>query len=303
MAMRYARSMADYDIKLVDAFTTTRYAGNPCGVVTSAEGLSDEQMQAIAREINASETVFAFPSNVATAAIRFFTPGSEIPMAGHPTISVWHAMAEDGRIDLGIGTANVTQETRAGVLPVAVRHAGDAVEVTMTQAEPTFLAPIDKEHAMRALELDESAFEPGAPLQVVSTGTPQAMVMVRGLDVLRKIKPDFRRLADLEQRFGAFSCHVFTLETLEAGNRAHSRHFAANAGIPEDPVTGSATGGMAAYLWRYGFIRESAYVVEQGDIMGRPGRVRVEVEGSGGTPRVVRIAGSAVTVLRGKITV
>lgn len=302
MLMRYAPPMPEYDIKLVDAFTTTRYAGNPCGVVTAADGLTDAQMQAIAREINASETVFAFPSNVATLAIRFFTPGSEIPMAGHPTISMWHAMAEEGLVDLGDGTANVTQETRAGVLPVAVRR-GDTVEVTMTQAEPQFLASIGKEAAMHALELDESAFEPGAPLQVVSTGTPQAMIMVRGLDVLRNIKPDFKRLAELEREFGAFSCHVFTVETFETGNRAHARHFAANAGIPEDPVTGSATGGMAAYLWRYGFVREPAYVVEQGDIMGRPGRVRVEVEGSGETPRVVRIAGSAVTVLRGKITV
>jgi trans-2,3-dihydro-3-hydroxyanthranilate isomerase len=129
------------------------------------------------------------------------------------------------------------------------------------------------------------------------------MVPVRSLDVLRKLKPDYQHLSDLEEVGHYYSVHVFTLETLEPQHRAHARHFAASAGIPEDPVTGSATGGMAAYLWKYDLVRDRSYTVEQGHIMGRPGIVEVEVEGTGDEPTAVRIAGTAITVLRGEITV
>ncbi len=295
--------MPDYQFKLVDAFTSTPYTGNPCGVVTEAEGLSDEQMQAIAREINASETVFAFPSSEADFKVRFFTPAREIPLAGHPTVSVMHALVEDGRIDVSSGTVTVTQETKAGVLPVDIARRDEGVFVRMTQATPKFLATMDASAVARALRIDEGDLLPGATPQVVSTGTAQGMIMVRALDVLQRLKPNFELLADLERDYDSFSTHVFTLETLDAANRAHARHYGANAGVPEDPVTGSATGGMAAYLWRYGHVRESRYQVEQGDIMGRPGRVQVEVEAAGDMPTKVRIGGTAVTVLRGTIRV
>jgi trans-2,3-dihydro-3-hydroxyanthranilate isomerase len=140
-------------------------------------------------------------------------------------------------------------------------------------------------------------------VQVVSTGTPQAMVPVRSLEVLKNLRPDFQRLGELERSGEFFGAHIFALETFDAGNRTHARHFAANAGIPEDPVTGSATGGMAAYLWKYGLIRDPSYTVEQGHIMGRPGHVDVEVDADGDQPVQVRIAGTAVTVLTGTITV
>jgi trans-2,3-dihydro-3-hydroxyanthranilate isomerase len=294
--------MPDYQIKIVDAFTSTPYTGNPCGVVTRAEGLSDAQMQAIAREINASETVFAFPSEVADFKVRFFTPAREIPLAGHPTISVMHALVEDGRIDASNGTVTVTQETKAGVLPVDVTRQESGVFVRMTQATPKFLATMDPGKVARALRIDEGDLLPGVTPQVVSTGTAQGMIMVRALDVLERLKPNFELLADLERHYDSFSTHVFTLETFDPANRAHARHYGANAGVPEDPVTGSATGGMAAYLWRYGHVRESRYQVEQGDFMGRPGRVKVEVEGDGDTPTTVRIGGAAVTVVRGTIS-
>lgn len=112
--------MAEYEITIVDSFTTERYAGNPCGVVTRAEGLSAEQMQAIARELNLSETAFATPSEVADFRVRFFTPRKEIPLAGHPTIATMHALVEDGLIELAEGSRRVTQELNVGVLPV--RH-------------------------------------------------------------------------------------------------------------------------------------------------------------------------------------
>lgn len=293
--------MPDYRLKLVDAFTTTPYTGNPCGVITRAEGLSDDQMQKIAREVNASETVFAFPSPNADFRVRFFTPAREIPLAGHPTISVMHALVEDGQIDVSRGSVTVTEETNAGILPIDISGKPGSIRVRMTQAAPAFLATMDPTAAAAALRIDASDLVEDANPQVVSTGTPQGMIMVRTLKVLERLRPNFELLAALEERYQSFSTHVFTLQTFDPENRAHARHFAANAGVPEDPVTGSATGGMAAYLWRYGYVREPSYRVEQGDFIGRAGRVDVEVEGHGAEPRVVRIAGSAVTVFEGTI--
>ncbi len=296
--------MPEYEITIVDSFTTERYAGNPCGVVTHAEGLSAEQMQAIARELNLSETAFAMPSEAADFRVRFFTPRKEIPLAGHPTIATMHALVEDGLIELGEGSRRVTQELNVGVLPVDLSRRDDGrVRIAMTQATPEFHQELDPEAFARVLSITTGDLLEGALPRVVSTGTRQAMIPVASLAVLERVRPDLERLAELETAEGYFSTHVFTLETYDPANRAHARHFGPSSGVWEDPVTGSATGGMAAYLWRYGLVREPAYTVEQGHIMGRPGLVEVEVEGEGDTPTTVRIAGTAVTVLRGTITV
>lgn len=296
--------MPKYEITIVDSFTTERYAGNPCGVVTRAEGLSAEQMQAIARELNLSETAFAMPSQVADFRVRFFTPRKEIPLAGHPTIATMHALVQDRLIELGDAARRVTQELNVGVLPVDLSRRDDGrVRIAMTQATPEFRDELDRDTYARVLGIATSDVLAGFPVQVVSTGTPQAMIPVASLAVLERVRPDLQRLAELEGEDGYFSTHVFTPEAYDPASRAHARHFGPSSGVQEDPVTGSASGGMAAYLWRHGLVREAAYTVEQGHIMGRPGLVEVEVEGEGDTPTTVRIAGTAVTVLRGTITV
>jgi trans-2,3-dihydro-3-hydroxyanthranilate isomerase len=296
--------MPDYQVKIVDAFTTRRFAGNPCGVVTRADGLTDAQMQSIARELNLSETAFVFPSTRANFRVRFFTPAKEIPLAGHPTIATMHTLVEEGRIDLSGGTKRVVQELNIGVLPVDIGlDAEKHVRVVMTQAKPEFLRRLDRNVYAEALGIKPLDMLQDVPAQVVSTGTPQAMVPVKSLDVLKRLRPDYQHLSDLEELGEYFSLHVFALEAFEAPHRAHSRHFAASAGISEDPVTGSATGAMAAYLWKHGLLREGHYTVEQGHIMGRPGIVEVLIDGHNDEPTNVQIAGTAVTVLRGTITV
>ena len=296
--------MPDYEVKIVDAFTTTRYTGNPCGVITRAEGLTNVQMQAIARELNLSETSFVTPSRVADFRVQFFTPTKEIPLAGHPTIATMHTLVEEGRIELGEGSRRVVQELSIGVLPVDIeRAAAGSPRVVMTQAPPEFQRRLDRNVYAEALGIAPTDIMEDAPVQVVSTGTPQAMVPVNSLPVLERLKPNLQRLSDLEEIGEFFSTHVFALEAYDSENRAHARHFAASAGIPEDPVTGSAIGAMAAYLWRYDLLREPSYTVEQGHIIGRPGIVEVEVDADADVPTAVRVAGSAVTVLRGTITV
>ena len=300
----YPSRMPDYQVKIVDAFTTRRYAGNPCGVVTRAEGLDEAQMQNIAREINASETAFVFPSNVASFRVRFFTPTKEIPLAGHPTIATMHTLVEEGRIDLSQGQKRVTQELNIGVLPVDIAFDADKnVRVVMTQAKPEFQRRLDRNVFAQALGIQASDMLPDYPVQVVSTGTPQAMVPVKSLEVLKKLRPDFQHLSDLEQVGHYFSTHVFTLETFDPAYKTHARHFLLSSGVLEDPVTGSATGAMAAYLWKYGLVREARYAVEQGHLMGRPGHVDIEVDADGEEPTEIRIAGTAITVFKGTISV
>ncbi len=284
--------MPAYQVKIVDAFTSRRYAGNPCGVVSHAEGLSDAQMQAIARELNLSETAFVFPSDRADFRVRFFTPATEIPLAGHPTIATMHALVEEGRIPIGKDRTRVTQELNVGVLPVDIeRNAAGDVRVLMTQAKPSFLQTLERDACAQALGIGASDMLAGVPVQVVSTGTPQAMIPVASLAVLQHLKPDLRQLGAMEGAGGYFSTHVFALDAFEPPHRAHARHFAASAGA------------MAAYLWKHGLLRDSTYTVEQGHIMGRPGIVEVEVDADGGEPVSVRVGGTAITVLRGTIEV
>jgi len=229
-------------------------------------------------------------------------PGRENRYRQSPHQSM-HALVEEGRIDIGEGPRRVMQELSIGVLPVLISPSDGGVRVQMTQARPQFLRRLDRTLLAQALGIVADDVLAAAPCQVVSTGTPQAMIPVRSLAVLERLRPDLQHLGDLEEIGEFYSTHVFALEAYEAPHRTHARHFAANAGIPEDPVTGSATGAMAAYLWKYGFIREASYTVEQGHIMGRPGIVEVEVDADGEEPTEVRIAGSAITVMRGTISV
>ncbi len=293
--------MSSYPFRQVDAFTRRPLGGNPAAVVLDADDLTDEQMQAIAIEMNLSETAFVMRSTVADFKVRFFTTFGEIPLAGHPTIATFHTLAETGRIQ-GEGRVRVTQELKVGVLPVEIDlWDGIPQRVIMTQQPPQFLARLDPVPYAEALGLEVEDLLPGVAPQTVSTGTPQAMIAVRSLDVLRRLQPDERKLKALHASADWFSLHVFTPDTLDPGNAAHARHFAPGDNVFEDPVTGSATGGMACYLYRYGLVDRAIFTVEQGHLMGRPGLIDVELEGTPDAITAVRIAGTAVTVITGEL--
>ena len=257
-----------YDLLQVGAFTTTPFAGNPCAVIPDAQGLDEATMQAIAREMNLSETAFVLPSAEADFKCRYFTPAEEVPLAGHPTIATVHALGELGRIPAD------------AVAPVAVR-----LELAV------------------ALRVPSTSVRRDLPVQVVSTGTPQLMIPLESLTALRQARPDAARLGELRTKAGFFSVHAFTTETVEAGSSAHSRHWGFHeSGLFEDPVTGSASGGMVCYLLHYGVLEPGTYRLEQGDQVQRPGRVQAEV-GYDGEGRIAppKIGGQAVTVMRGTI--
>lgn len=294
--------MPTYPLYQVDAFTTRPLGGNPCAVVFDCANLDDATMLAIAREMNLSETAFVWRTSEGRFRARYFTPAEEIPLAGHPTIATLYALVDSGRLVLDGDYLKMPLELRDGPIAVEIFATGRKVErIVMSQRKPQFLSTHRPSDVLPAFGLDESDLLPGALIQTVSTGTPQIMIPLRGHASLRKAVLDVEKYAALRARSDFFSPHLFCLQGVEQG-ATFARHFGVPPDTPEDPFTGSATGGMAAYLWRYGLIETPAFLAEQGHWMGRPGLAYVEVVGPREAIETVKVGGSAVTVLRGELT-
>lgn len=295
-----------------DVFTTTPLAGNPLAVFPEAAGVSDAAMQALAREMNLSETTFVLPSDRATRRVRIFTPAAEIPLAGHPTIGTWWVLTEQGYVHLGDeGIRRVTQETGRGVLPVdIVLENGRPRRVEMVQTLPEF-TPTVCDHAALGTALGgdgDLVLTDPAP-RVVSTALPQLMVPVASLAALQALPSGGTgpRLAALLRDLGTDCAMCYTFETASPDATVHCRMFAPGFSVPEDPATGSAAGALGAYLVHHGLCRPDAtgvarLVVEQGIEIGRPSRIEVAVTvDRAGTITEVRVAGQAVTVIEGEV--
>ncbi len=285
---------------IVDAFTTEPATGNGAGVVPDAAGLADDQMQAIAAELGQSETAFVLPADDADRALRYFTPTQEVDLCGHATVATHAHLHAEGAI--GEGTHSLA--TDAGELEVTVE---DGV-VWMTQGEPSVRdVDLDYERTADALGIDPAALEDvGADLAPAraTTGLAFLMVPVNFLEHVSGMAPDMDALADLADDHDCTGVYAFTFDALEGASTLHARMFAPGAGVPEDPVTGTAAGACGAYIDRSGAFDETPaeMVFEQGDFVGRPGRVRVRaseatVEG------VVEVGGRAVTSLDGSLVV
>lgn len=285
----------------VDAFTRTPLEGNACAVVFDADDLSDRKMQAIAREMNLSETAFVLKPREGDCRARYFTPVEEIHFAGHPTIATVFALFASGRFPVAGSRRTVRLELPVGVIPVEVEFADGGVgNIVMTQNQPEFLAEFDPAEVMPIFGLTVDELLPGAVVQVVSTGTPQLMIPLRDMASLHRATFDPGAFETLRQAGGFFSPQLFCLEGFTPDGSTAARHFIPIQGV-EDPFTGSATGGMAAYAWRYGLLAEAAFVAEQGHAMGRPGEARVEVVGERDDIQSVRVGGAAVEILCGEL--
>ncbi len=294
--------MPTYPFMQVDAFTTQRLAGNPCAIVFDADDLDDSVMLAIARENNLSETAFVRRSPTAAFALRFFTPAEEIPLAGHPTIATVFALAETGRLPLTGDHTEVTLELRDGPIEVEVlSEAGRVTQVVMAQRQPQFLRTYTPEEAMPAFGLTAADVRPGCVIQTVSTGTQQLMVPVRDLAALRRAQVVVDAYVAFKVRADWFCPHLFCLPGLTPAAHTFARDFGLPPDVMEDPFTGSATGAMGAYLWRYGLLDAPRFVAEQGHWLGRPGQANVEVIGPRDAIETVKVGGAAVTVLRGEL--
>lgn len=283
----------------VDAFTSQALSGNPCAVILGADELSDQQMQKLAREMNLSETAFVMRSSCADVKARYFTPEEEIPLAGHPTISIMHVLVETGRLSV---PRDLRLELSAGVVSVNLEAvAGSGPLITMSQLKPTFLRSYSPADLAPLFGLGGDDFLAGAKIQTVSTGTAFLMVPLKDHRALKKVSIDVAAFREFRRAADFTTPHFFCLEGATAAGRTFARHPGLPPETAEDPFTGSATGCMGAYLWRYQFIESAKFIAEQGHWMGRPGTAQVEVLGAHDNIQGVKVAGSAVTVIRGEI--
>jgi trans-2,3-dihydro-3-hydroxyanthranilate isomerase len=294
--------MPVYPLFQVDAFTDHPLGGNPCAVVFGADDLTPDEMQAVAREMNLSETAFVRRSEQADFAVRYFTPFQEIPMAGHPTLATAYALVDGGLFRLSGEHTRLTLELQVGPLLVDLyAQEGKIRRIMMTQKKPLFLDTFDPVEVLPVFGLAPEAVLPGAPVQIVSTGTPQLMIAVRDLESLRQIRLDLQAYTGLHARAAFFSTHLFCTQGVTPVGDTFARHFAPPPNPFEDPFTGSASGGMGAFLWRYGLIERPTFTAEQGHWIGRPGLGIVEAIGERVSIETVRVGGAAVTVLRGEL--
>lgn len=319
--------MPNYRFVQLDVFTDKSFTGNPLAVFPEAEGLTDDQMMQIAREMNLSETVFVLKpgsddrtenNSPVLRRLRIFTPMREIPFAGHPVVGTWNGLAREGVVPLpegGSGWQRIYHEVGIGVLPVDIEFKdGQPVQVVMTQGQFQIIDEVDDSHEQaelaRALGLSREDLDESLPIQTISTGLSCMVVPIRALADLRDIKVNSTMLAELYTSRGATGCHAFTRETIEVGaSRAHARFFAPADNIPEDPATGSACGALGAYLVYHGGSSTEPeagrykFVIEQGDFIHRPSRVSLNVKGTKGAIDEVRVGGTSVLVAKGEVMV
>jgi PhzF family phenazine biosynthesis protein len=276
---------------LVDAFTERRFEGNPAGVVLDAEGLSREDKQRIASELHASETAFVSPSGVADYKVEFFTPTTEVDFCGHATVATFFALASTGRI---APDARLTQETRAGVLPIAVARRNDRLFVMMTQRAPKFAAPrAQPAELAQALKIREADLDDLYPLQRANTGNWHLIAAVKSRECLDAIQYDAAALSWILRDNESVTAHLFCA----GGPRLyHARNFCPTVGVPEDPATGSAAGAFGAYLAHRGFLDEGTeeFQILQGEAMGRPSRITVRIRSRDRQVKEVQVSGTAV---------
>jgi len=284
----------------LDVFTNTRFEGNPLAVFTDGDGLSDNAMQAIAREMNLSETVFVQKptDDEALARLRIFTTQEELRLAGHPVIGTWFLLAELGVVPAREGSVNILQQTGAGVLPVEIHFKdGRPLRVTMTQKEAQFKPLTVKRAALaKALGLSLKDLDSSLEPTCVSTGVFNLMVPLRNRAALGKIEMN---MSELRRLIGQHATMAYCF-ALGSNGKAFTRGM-----LPwelyEDAATGSAAGSLGAFLVKNGILAvgRSLHIL-QGVEMGRPSQIEVAVTQSG-KKLIPRVSGAAVRVFEGTI--
>ena len=288
----------------LDVFTDKRFAGNPLAVVLEPEGLDTAKMQTIAREFNLSETVFVFPpeNKAHRAKLRIFTPGRELPFAGHPTVGTAVLLA---RLDGGKDARDFIVEENIGLVRCRTLYSAggghatfDIPRLPTREGETSDAAKIA---AALGISTGEIGFD-GLACERWSGGNPFTIVPVNSIEAVGRCRPD---MAHFEAAFGTGFASPFVVcrQTAEPGNTFHTRMFAPGVGVAEDPATGSAAAAFAGYLAAQGGYKDGEHLVriEQGYEMGRPSLMALTMKISGGKLTGASIGGSAVTVMEGAI--
>jgi len=303
----------EYRFLQVDVFTDAPFGGNPLAVFPDAEGLTTQEMQKLAREMNLSETTFVLPPEDRSAdfKVRIFTPAAELPFAGHPVVGTHWVLARLGRVELLEPVTRVHFELGVGVLPADLEvENGGVNRVIITSDKPRFLTILEDLTDLSAgLGVPVEAIQDtGLPVQAVSTGMASLMVPIRSLADVQGIDPSRLNTAALGkacEAVGTESVFVFTFETERPEAAVHVRMFAPALGVPEDPATGSANGTLGAYLVHHQAVSVSNgtnhFVSEQGAEMGRPSTLDLLVDRAGDEVTRVRVGGTVVPVIEGTV--
>jgi trans-2,3-dihydro-3-hydroxyanthranilate isomerase len=295
--------MRKFRYHLVDVFTDRAFGGNPLAVFTNGRGLTGEQMQAIAKELNLSETTFVLPPEDSQNdfKVRIFTPAQELPMAGHPTIGTSFVLAHDHVIEYLSEEVSIRLEEGVGVIPVTIQFEERyPTLIRMRQPLPSFGPRLSEVNLIaEMLSLDPASIDTNYPVEVVSCGVPFLFVPLRDLQAARDIRFRAEIWTRLQQQIEALGVFVFTLEVENPDSTVHSRMFAPGAGILEDPATGGASGPLGSYLVKYGLLENSAgdqggllhIVSEQGIEIGRPSFIHIAIEQTSGEISAVYVGG------------
>lgn len=295
--------MNRYRIYQVDAFTGNRFEGNPAGVVANADGLTNSQMQAIARELNNTETAFILSPTAPDhdVWIRFFTPTTEVPSCGHATIAAHYVRA----IENELSSRTIQQRIGIGILPVDIVKKNSGYRIIMTQGSVEISDTIDVENQndiVSALSLFPHDIDERCPIQIASTGHSKVMIGIKSRDTLNSLQPDLMRLSNISKKIECNGYFVFTFDSDDNDILTHGRMFAPAIGIPEDPVTGNANGPLGAYLVHHGILEAPdgsiTFKGKQGEAIGRPGIVLVTVEAKDGRPSKVQVGGDATIAFK-----
>ncbi len=295
-----------YNLYQVDSFTKEKFTGNPAGVISNADGLTDYEMQKIARELNNSETAFIFTSNSSEydVQVRFFTPISEVPICGHATIAAHYVRAIENELE----TSRIYHKTGAGILPVDIIKENDDYKIIMTQGKIEFgeiIDGINKEELLKALKIKESDLLDDYKIQIVSTGHSKVMIGIKSIETLNTLQPDYSTLSKLSEVIKCNGYYIFTTDSKESDILIHGRMFAPSIGINEDPVTGNANGPLGAYLVHYNLVKHNnslfRFKAKQGEAINRPGIIEVEVKIEDNEPIETKVSGNAVIIFKSEL--
>ncbi len=301
-----------------DVFSAKALEGNSLAVFFDGRGLSDAVMQAIAREMNLSETTFILPRDEATerergVRVRIFTVQEELPFAGHPTLGTAFALrganakapllaksARSGAPDEISETKEIVLDLNVGRVPVRFEDAVDQPAFgEMTQIEPVFGIEHDREAVARVTGLRTEDFDPSLPIQTVSTGLPYTVTPLRSLAVIQGLQVNANRAAEYLEKTGGKFFYFVARETVDPAARLHARMIFYNS---EDPATGSAAGCAASWMVAHGVTQpDERVLIEQGIEMRRPSRIFVRAARSGDKIVNVRVGGNAIEVMRGEV--
>jgi trans-2,3-dihydro-3-hydroxyanthranilate isomerase len=305
--------LMSYDFYTADVFTDHLHGGNPLAVVPKAEGLSDEQMQAITREFNYSETVFVFPPTEScnTRRVRIFTPGAELPFAGHPTVGCAFVLASIGEIPLNGAETRIVLEEGVGPVPVSIRsEGGKPVFAQLTSAKlPEIREPPPRPEILceiLSLEPSHIVADDMIEPEAVSCGVPYLFIPIKKPEMLSWARVDIPKWEQSLRGYWAPEMFVFSTDdwtNIFEGGHIRARMFAPGLGIGEDPATGSACAALAGFLALRADTRDGTlrWIVDQGVEMGRPSRLELEVDVKRGQLAAIRVGGCSVLVSSGTL--